>query len=1043
MKRIHSQLERIGCIFVLLGLFISFDSHSQTHPPVQKIPLVLTEHFPYATPANMSIHGFTNPQTAINLYNGNKNMSFGFTGWMPLGLSGIGFRGGGGGDTGYAGALVVAVNTTAKNIITVQWTYRLFSQNSYRDNSMILQYRVGTTGLFTNLDRSTYSSAGQPTGDSLICKIVLPPICNNKPLIQLRWFYWHSAGNSGSQDVIAIDDLYIKEGLGSITVVTEVPLFKFQQGDQAEAKELVFKMEGTESKVQIAIAPDFELSTDQFTFSSTLEIPPSLTETLVSIWVRPSISQTIGTHSETLYFTISGTELARLSLHSQVIAPPPTHYPSGLGYTSEISLLGQDLALHWTHPADGVLPSSYLLVVNEPGFIPEDGVDYAQSHIVLSSTDSQYLIAEPIVGASYHICIFPYTNIGRDILYKRDGDIPTLSITLDPIIGGKTLPYTIDGLQEVMSQSSFDVLWVAGITSSYTAGLLTIVDTDAATGDIRGVPLEIDYPDAPISTHIIPNTSLLICLSWDKEQAVCKGLSVVFHGVVETISDGDWSDRDIWQPGVPAADNEVVLSHAITLSVSTKVAVVRLIPSASLRIAPSGILETKGVVLERSGHTIAPIYNEGTMVRPHVSIEQEIEQLGVWYFVSLPFDLYWDGVVGFNHADDPTLSTPDSYYLRYYDGPGRSAQQSDQDVWKPVPVDRDSGRATMKANVGYLMLVNEAAHTSKLRFTSRDSTQLLDHNISLPLTAQASTVGEASIHDGWNLVANPFLTPYSLSPYTDKDFTGAFAYWYDGVTYRVVEMGLVGEPLIPPLSPFFVRAERSDMWELSSVESQSIEVSAPIPEMKLTISQDQWSDQLVIRLNPLSTNGYDPRLDAAKLLTIHPTAPQIFTQNQGKNWAIHSQPMEGLSQDILLKCLLPRKGLYTIKVSLVHADHLEGVYWQVNGKRIDLTRTSEFTINAEAPFTTYEAQLVVVNTALDTLTLPKDANLLYIEKRQLYIYLPKEGATLSIFDLTGRLMMQQAYLKGLSKSPLAFAVGPYIFELKQGKRSKTTKMTLL
>src|SRR5690606_34218614 len=52
----------------------------------------------------------------------------------------------------------------------------------------------------------------------------LPSAANNKPIVQVRWIYWISAGTSGSRDRLGIDDIAIN-GTALPTCTTPVYLF--------------------------------------------------------------------------------------------------------------------------------------------------------------------------------------------------------------------------------------------------------------------------------------------------------------------------------------------------------------------------------------------------------------------------------------------------------------------------------------------------------------------------------------------------------------------------------------------------------------------------------------------------------------------------------------------------------------------------------------------------------------------------------------------------------------------------------------------------
>jgi 2',3'-cyclic-nucleotide 2'-phosphodiesterase (5'-nucleotidase family) len=121
-----------------------------------------------------------------------------------------------------AGAVVVAINTTGQTGIQVSWICRTILQQASRDNSVALQYRVGTSGNFIDVGTgTTYTSAGKVANDaSGTLTETLPVGAENQSVVQVRWIYWESAGTSGSRDRIAVDDISITAN--STPVATKV-----------------------------------------------------------------------------------------------------------------------------------------------------------------------------------------------------------------------------------------------------------------------------------------------------------------------------------------------------------------------------------------------------------------------------------------------------------------------------------------------------------------------------------------------------------------------------------------------------------------------------------------------------------------------------------------------------------------------------------------------------------------------------------------------------------------------------------------------------
>jgi hypothetical protein len=116
-------------------------------------------------------------------------------------------------------ALVLAINTGGQQ--NIQLSYDVMTiRNPYdgnansRINEVILQYRIGDTGSFTNIietayqnDTLTQTGSGVTLPQHLLNKsVLLPPACNNQPLVQLRWVN-RQIGGAGSRPSFAVDNI--------------------------------------------------------------------------------------------------------------------------------------------------------------------------------------------------------------------------------------------------------------------------------------------------------------------------------------------------------------------------------------------------------------------------------------------------------------------------------------------------------------------------------------------------------------------------------------------------------------------------------------------------------------------------------------------------------------------------------------------------------------------------------------------------------------------------------------------------------------------
>lgn len=114
-------------------------------------------------------------------------------------------------STRFAGAAVLALNSTGKTGITIGWKGRTITAGDgapvARVCAVKLQYRLGTTGSWTDVPGAgVYVSAA--VGNNAAMTGTLPAACNNRADLFVRWVYYQSAANDGgSRPEIAVGEI--------------------------------------------------------------------------------------------------------------------------------------------------------------------------------------------------------------------------------------------------------------------------------------------------------------------------------------------------------------------------------------------------------------------------------------------------------------------------------------------------------------------------------------------------------------------------------------------------------------------------------------------------------------------------------------------------------------------------------------------------------------------------------------------------------------------------------------------------------------------
>lgn len=132
-------------------------------------------------------------------------------GLSNLGLNGYNFLATSSSPYQQVGAIALSLNTSNRSFLQVTWTAEDQTAGNTREMNLTLQYRIGTTGNFIAISGSTYTSNNfNKKAPTTFSNVLLPNVCNNKPVVQLRWIYFESAGQTGvGVDAIRLDDIYV------------------------------------------------------------------------------------------------------------------------------------------------------------------------------------------------------------------------------------------------------------------------------------------------------------------------------------------------------------------------------------------------------------------------------------------------------------------------------------------------------------------------------------------------------------------------------------------------------------------------------------------------------------------------------------------------------------------------------------------------------------------------------------------------------------------------------------------------------------------
>lgn len=290
--------------FLLLGLVstLGVDVFGQTNPTPQTIPY--SQDFAAYTGSTTSYlagwQGWTHGTTALNTT---------FLTAAPVGnqaqAAGTNSATGGVFDcngkisflstaTGQR-SICLAINTTGFSTVNVSY----LAQTQYqlaggRINEIGVQYRVGTSGTFTDISSSTYqnnASVANTTGTAGInpstISFSLPAPALNEAVVQLRWIIRDVSG-TGNRPGFSLDDISITgTGIGSpalsVGALTPAGTFSTTTGTPSANKTFTISGSSLTNPVNVTVVAGYEYSTNgggSWT-SSNFSFPgPSVSETV-------------------------------------------------------------------------------------------------------------------------------------------------------------------------------------------------------------------------------------------------------------------------------------------------------------------------------------------------------------------------------------------------------------------------------------------------------------------------------------------------------------------------------------------------------------------------------------------------------------------------------------------------------------------------------------------------------------------------------------------------------------------------------------------
>ncbi|MFN4881932.1 MAG: beta strand repeat-containing protein, partial [Bacteroidota bacterium] len=289
--------------------------------------------YPTAAPtANQALAGGTNASSGAGVYD--------MVGKIAVLSSGSNMR-----------AVCLSLNTSTAGTNDIQVSYLGGTQRyeNTRQNQLGVQYRIGTSGTFTDITGSNYTSRplgtlptqvlGTGSLNTATVTFTLPAICKNQPEVQLRWLIRDLAG-SGNRPSISVDDISVTYVAPTPTLTASASALNafYSQGGQ-DSYEQTFTLTGANltANATVTAPTHFRVSLDNVTYSTSVTINQSsgsLVGEPVTIYARVHNTAPVGVGSiggagVNITCTSTGATTQNINIPASTVLPAPSPFTPG------------------------------------------------------------------------------------------------------------------------------------------------------------------------------------------------------------------------------------------------------------------------------------------------------------------------------------------------------------------------------------------------------------------------------------------------------------------------------------------------------------------------------------------------------------------------------------------------------------------------------------------------------------------------------------------------------------------------------------------
>lgn len=343
--------------------------------------------------------------------------------------------------------------------------------------------------------------------------------------------------------------------------------------------------------------------------------------------------------------------------------------------------------------------------------------------------------------------------------------------------------------------------------------------------------------------------------------------------------------------------------------------------------------------------TYGSLVNNAHVRADNVTIELWTRK-NAWDFISLPFDI---------KVSDIRLAYDVPFVIRKYDGQKR-AEGLTSETWVNMTAD-----STLHAGQGYIWRSANGENRNYNGFYL-DAMQTVNKNnifandhVEVPLNYYES---EFEHNRSWNLIGNPYPCFYDIRAMqttapiivwdTYQQNYRAYSPADDSYILNPGQAFFVQRPVNEEVITFLKEGRQTNLTvrDMEYTNGSRMEVAgAKRNVFNLILTSGEQGDRTRFVINPQAKMEYEAARDATKFMSLEQTAVQLYTIEDGVNFAINERPLS--NGMIYLGMQIAEERIYTIKLDtkseneVYLMDKLTGMEIRLDGNAEGYTFTSQ------------------------------------------------------------------------------------------------------